>query len=166
MVDRQLFIATADVFGELRPIAHILAPTLCARRHRTLVENHPVDAEPVAHLAKAGSKECLLYRHQDLAAVGKHRENAVRLNVGIHSQGQVSTPHRFGVWDVRRHQLSVANRNARMQHGVLPLQFDAALVGRLPVRHHHSDFCSEMLLVVPEGLGATAREIHIGIHFH
>jgi hypothetical protein len=53
-----------------------------------------------------------------------------------------------------------------MQHRVLPLRFDATLVGRLPVRHHHANRCSEVRLVVPEGLRATAREIHISIHFH
>jgi hypothetical protein len=92
------------------------------------VENHPVDAEPILHLPKAGGKERLLYRHQDATAVGKRGENALRLYVAIHSQCQVSAAHRLGVWDVRRHQLIIANRNARVQHCVLPFWADPALV--------------------------------------
>lgn len=75
---------------------------LRSRRHRTLVENHPVDAEPIADLAKAGGKELLSHRHQDLTAVGKGGESSFRLTVSIHSQRQVSAAHRLGVWDVRR----------------------------------------------------------------
>src|SRR6267154_3110410 len=137
-----------------------------AARRLALVENHPVNAEPIAHLTKARGKERLLYRQQDLTTVGKRCDDALSTNVAIHTQCQVSAPHWLGVGDVRRHQFSVANRNACMQHGVLPLRFDAALIGRLTVRHHGANFCSEMLFVVPEGLRATAREIHIGIHFH
>src|SRR5205814_1178262 len=106
----------------LRPTA-----ALGLRRRRTLMENHPVDAEPIAHLAKAGGKELLSNRHQDLTAVGKGGENAVSVTVTIHSQRQVGAPHRLGLWNVRRPEFSVANRNARVQHCVLPLGADAAL---------------------------------------
>lgn len=128
------------------------------------MDNHPVDAEPIAHLAKAGGKELLSNRHQDLTAVGKGREDAVSFAVTIHSQREVRAPHRLGFWNVRCPEFSVANRNARVQNRVLPLRVIPALVGRLRVRHHHANFCSEMLLVVPEGLRAFAGEIHISIH--
>src|SRR6266567_4295985 len=61
---------------------------------------------------------------------------------------------------------AVANRKAGVQHRVLPFRADTALVGRLRVRHHNSNLCSEMPLVVAEGLGAFATEIHVSIHSH
>lgn len=89
---------------------------LRSRRHRTLAENHQVDAESISHLPKAGGKERLLYRHRDLTTLRKRRENALRLSMVVHSQGQVGAAHRLGVWDVRCHQFIIANRNARMHH--------------------------------------------------
>jgi hypothetical protein len=65
------------------------------------VENHPVDAEPIAHLAKASGKRLLSNRHQDLTPVGKGGENAFSLTVTVDSQRQVRTPHRLGIWNVR-----------------------------------------------------------------
>src|SRR5215813_9666344 len=56
------------------------------RRHRTLVENHPVDAEAIPQLAKAGRKECLFYRQQDPAAVRKGGEYPLRLVVAVDGQ--------------------------------------------------------------------------------
>ena len=52
----------------LSPIAGY---ALCSRRYGTLVENHPVNAESIAHLAKAGGEEHLSYGHQDVTAVGE-----------------------------------------------------------------------------------------------
>src|SRR3954464_8555080 len=39
-----------------------------ARRTGPLVQDHPVDAEPVAQLAESAREERLLQRHEDLAA--------------------------------------------------------------------------------------------------
>src|SRR5260370_2165842 len=130
------------------------------------MENHPVDTEPILHLPKAEGEERLSYRHGAPAPVGKCGENALCLYVAIHSQRQVSAAHRFSFWDVRRHQLVVANQNAGMQHGVLPFWADTALVGRLHMRHHRPNLCSEMPLVEAKGLGAIASEIHVSIHSH
>src|SRR5882724_7639972 len=130
------------------------------------MENHPVDTEPILYLPKAEGKERRFYRHQDPSPVGKRGENGLCLYVALHSQRQVSAAHWFSVWDVCRHQLRVANRNAGMQHRVLPFRADTALVGRLRVRHHHPNLCPEMPLVVAEGLGAFATEIHVSIHSH
>jgi hypothetical protein len=41
---------------------------------------------------------------------------------------------------------SVPPREIRMQHCILPSWLHAALAGRLPMRHHHSNFGSEMFL--------------------
>ena len=76
---------------------------LLPRRQWALVENHPIQTEPILHLSKAEGKERLFQRHQDTAALGQRRENALRLDVAIRSQRQVSTAHRLSVWDVRRH---------------------------------------------------------------
>jgi hypothetical protein len=130
------------------------------------VENRPIDAEPIAHLANSGDKELLSNRHQDLTAVGKGGENAFGLTVTIHSQRQVRTPHRLGIWNVRCPDFRVTNRNARMQHCVLPLRADAAWTRRLSVSHHRANFCPEMLLVVAKRFNAFAREIHVRIHVH
>jgi hypothetical protein len=62
-----------------------------------LVKNHPVNAESISHLPKARGKERLLYRHQDLTAIGKGRVNALHLTTAIQTQRQVSTPHRLGI---------------------------------------------------------------------
>jgi hypothetical protein len=51
---------TVDVGGRLR-----------LRRHRPLVQDHPVDAEPVLHLTEPRREERLLHRHQDATAAGK-----------------------------------------------------------------------------------------------
>src|SRR5438477_557367 len=136
------------------------------RRQRALMKNHPVDTEPILHLRKAEGKESLFHRHQDPSPIGKRGENLLCLYVAIHSQRQVSAAHRFSVWDVCCHQFRVANRNAGVQHRVLPFRAHRALVGRLRVRHHHANLCSEMPLVVAEGLGAFATEIHVSIHSH
>src|SRR5215469_17366078 len=140
--------------------------TLLPRRQWALVENHPVQTEPILYLPKAEGKERFFHRHQDTAAVGQRGENALRLDIAIHSQRQVSAAHRFSPRDVRRHQLVIANYNAGMQHRVLPFWPDTALVGRLRVRHHHANLCSEMPLVVAEGLRTVATEIHVSIHSH
>ena len=66
--------------GTREPIA-----VLCSRRHRTLVENHPVNAEAIPHLAKSGRKERLPHRHQSLAAIGKRGEDSFGLFVAIHA---------------------------------------------------------------------------------
>ncbi len=70
----------------------------------------------ITHLAKAGSKESLLHWHQHLPPVGKGREDTLRLGFAIQSQRQVSAPHRFGVWDVRRH------------HSVSPIEMRACRI--------------------------------------
>jgi hypothetical protein len=47
-----------------------------------------------------------------------------------------------------------------MEDGVLPLAGRIWVRGGiLPVRHHHADLRSEMLLIVMERLGACSREI-------
>src|SRR6266516_160199 len=53
-----------------------------------------------------------------------------------------------------------------MQHRVFPFRFDMALIGRLPVRDHHSNPSAQMLFVKTERLSALACEIHIGVHLH
>ena len=53
-----------------------------------------------------------------------------------------------------------------MQDGVLQFWFDPALIGRLPVRHHHAHLPAQVLLVEAERLGALAGEIHVSMHFH
>ena len=52
---------------------------LFLRRQRALMENHPVDTEPVLHLPEAEGKESLYYRHQDQSPVRKRSENALCL---------------------------------------------------------------------------------------
>jgi hypothetical protein len=130
------------------------------------VENHPVDAEPIAHLAKASGKRLLSNRHQDLTPVGKGGENAFSLTVTVDSQRQVRTPHRLGIWNVRCPDFRVPNRNARVQYCLLSLRADEAWTGRLSVSHHHANFCPEVLLVVAKCLSAFAREIHVSIQVH
>ena len=56
------------------------------RRQWALVENHPVQTEPILHLSKAEGKERLFHRHQDTTAVGQRGENALRLDIAIRSQ--------------------------------------------------------------------------------
>lgn len=58
---------------------------LLPRRHWTLVDNHPVNAEPILHLPKAGGEERFLYRHQGLTAIGKRSENSFSLVVAVHA---------------------------------------------------------------------------------
>src|SRR5215467_10990475 len=152
--------------AEARRCARRRTDSLLPRRQWALVENHPVQTEPILHLSKAEGKERLFHRHQDTTAVRQRGENALCLDIAIRSQRQVSTAHRFSVWDVRRHQLVIANYNTGVQHRVLPFWPDTALVGRLRVRHHHANLCSEMPLVVAESLRTVATEIHVGIHSH
>src|SRR5690349_629568 len=110
-----------------------------------LVQDHPIDAESVAHLAEAGGKECLFHRHQDLAAIGKGGEYALGLTIAGHAERQISAAHWLGGGDIRAHQLRAADRNARVQHGILPGWVDPAWGGILSICHAHQNLAAEVL---------------------
>src|SRR5215470_13739547 len=123
--------------AEARRCARRRTDSLLPRRQWALVENHPVQTEPILYLPKAKGKERLFHRHQDTTAVGQRGENALRLDIAIRSQRQVSTAHRFSAWDVRRHQLIVANHNARVSSSCQPLLQDASRSSGKPPHSCH-----------------------------
>src|SRR5881396_3772871 len=51
-----------------------LPQILRTRSHRPLVDDHPVDAEPIAQLTETGGEERLLHRHENFAAVRERRK--------------------------------------------------------------------------------------------
>jgi hypothetical protein len=124
------FIEQLRAEHDIAVLAALALPDLSLRRQRALMEDHPVDSELILHLAKAKGKERLFDRHQYPPSVGEHGENPLCLMITIQSQTQVCTPHRFGLWDVCRPELNVTNRNARVQHRILPIRTILAL-GRL-----------------------------------
>ena len=63
-------------------------------------------------------------------------------------------------------ELGAADRQPRVQDGVLPFRVDPALIGQLAMGHHHPDRSAEVLFIEPERLGASAGEIHVGVEPH
>src|SRR5437016_511037 len=131
------------------------------------MDDHPVNPKTITNLTESPSKESLLHRHEHLAPVGKCRKDALGLAVTLCVQSQIRTSHWLRFRDVGASKFSASKSDTGMKDGVLPF---AARVGArggiLPVRHHRTDFRSEMLLIVTERLGAFAREIHIGDQSH
>jgi len=54
---------------------------LSARGHWTLVDDHPVDTEPVPQLSESRGEECFLHGHEHFAAIRQARKDALRLSV-------------------------------------------------------------------------------------
>jgi DNA-binding NtrC family response regulator len=65
------------------------------------MDDHPIDAEPIAELPESGGEERLLHRHEYLAALGKSRKNALRFGVAADTQREVGATHRLNVFDIR-----------------------------------------------------------------
>jgi anaerobic selenocysteine-containing dehydrogenase len=63
------------------------------------VENHPVEAEPIAQLAKSAGEERLLHRHEDFPTLSERGKDALRL--GIPPHGRVSVSSRRGTLAAR-----------------------------------------------------------------
>src|ERR1051326_3573136 len=76
---------------------------LFPRRHRPLVDNHPVDAESISQLGESGGEKRLLYRHEHFAALRESRKDAFRFGVTLDAQRQISTPHRLSGRNVGAH---------------------------------------------------------------
>src|SRR4051794_21711150 len=119
------------------------------------MQDHPVDPETVANLAESRSEERLLHRHEHLASSGKHRKNAFGLTIALGIQSQVGASHWLRCRDVGACKLSASDSDAGMEDCVLRLAGRIrGAFGTLPVRHHHVDLGSEVLLIVTERLGA------------
>src|SRR5205814_4127658 len=79
-----------------------------------LVQDHPVDAESIPHLAESRGEERLLHRHEHLPAIRERRKDALGLTVAVDQQRQVRTPHRFGSRDVCAHPLGAGDGQPRV----------------------------------------------------
>src|SRR5207253_10109179 len=124
------------------------APLRLRLRHRAFMHHHPVNPETITNLSESRSKESLLHRHEHLASVGKCRKDALGLAVARCVQRQIRTSHWLRFRDVGASKFSASNGYTRMEDGVLPFAGRIGAGGRiLPLRHHHADLRSEMLLI-------------------
>src|SRR5262245_48654877 len=63
-----------------------LVRSLSTGGHRPLVDDHPVDTEPIPQLSKSSGEECFLHGHEDFAAVRQARKDALRLSVTLDAE--------------------------------------------------------------------------------
>jgi hypothetical protein len=65
-------------YSALLPISDSILHTAAS-----LVQDHPVDAEPIPHLAEPRREERLFDRHQNLATLGKRGEYAFGFGIAV-----------------------------------------------------------------------------------
>src|ERR1700728_900012 len=80
--------------------------------HRLFVNNHPIDAELVAELAKAMREKRFAHLHEDFSAFGERRVDALGLGIAVDRKGEISAAHGFNFGAVAGHHSGVAQREA------------------------------------------------------
>ena len=127
------------------------------------MEEHPGCAEFIPEHGKAVSKKRLLYRHEDLTAIGKKGVNAISFFRAVEQERKVRAAHRLKTLggNVGGHEDGLADLDSGVKNGILPIRRDIGGIRTLAVGDLYEDLSSEVLFIETECLLAVSAVVEI-----
>ena len=111
------------------------------------------------------SEECLLHRHEDLAAIGKESKDTLGLAGGVHREGEINAAHWLKTLrgHITRHQVGLTDAHPGIQDGVFLIGRYVFRIRLLAMGHYHGNLSAQMLFIETESLRAIAAVIEVGV---